>query len=228
MPGSLRGAEHRSAGQGQSPAGPATAPGGNEKSQFRYGLACAVARPVLLDQREPVTVPPGGRRAGSRWPPSWAETDGRGSQAVALRASAIGGCRACTRCMSAMREDLHHLVDLLPEAKLRPAIELIRAHAAGSVKGHQALPECRHAARYEDDRRERVSRLFWNSSSDSVRYRRADQLIRVTPLARTETTGSFDDHRDGGPLVPEIRLHQGRRSDQHMAADRDGDRAGEL
>jgi hypothetical protein len=46
---------------------------------------------------------------------------------VALRASVIGGCRACTGCMSAMREELYHLADLLPEAGLRPAPGLIRA-----------------------------------------------------------------------------------------------------
>jgi hypothetical protein len=34
-----------------------------------------------------------------------------------------------------MREELHHLVDLLPEAGLRPAIELIR----GRVEEHAAL-----------------------------------------------------------------------------------------
>jgi hypothetical protein len=33
--------------------------------------------------------------------------------------------------MSAMREELHHLADLLPEAGLRPAPGLIRGHAAG-------------------------------------------------------------------------------------------------
>jgi hypothetical protein len=34
--------------------------------------------------------------------------------------------------MSAMREELHHLVDELPEAEVRPVLELIRgrAHAA--------------------------------------------------------------------------------------------------
>jgi hypothetical protein len=31
--------------------------------------------------------------------------------------------------MSAMREELHHLVDQLPEAELRPALELIRERA---------------------------------------------------------------------------------------------------
>jgi hypothetical protein len=51
------------------------------------------------------------------------KTDGRGSQAVALRASAIGGCRACTGCMSAMGEELRHLAGLLPEAELRPQAE---------------------------------------------------------------------------------------------------------
>ena len=59
---------------------------------------------------------------------------------MALRASAIGGRRADTRCMSAMREELHHLADLLPEAGLRPAPELIRAHAAGEP-GH--IRHCR-------------------------------------------------------------------------------------
>src|ERR1039458_734096 len=47
MPGSLRGAAHRSAGRGQSPAGPATAPRREGKSQFRYGLARAVG--IQLD-----------------------------------------------------------------------------------------------------------------------------------------------------------------------------------
>ena len=59
---------------------------------------------------------------------------------MALRASAVGGCRACTGCMSAMREELHHLVDLLPEAGLRPAPGLIRAHAAGEHGPETDLP----------------------------------------------------------------------------------------
>jgi hypothetical protein len=32
--------------------------------------------------------------------------------------------------MSAMREELHHLVDQLPEAELRPALELMRGRVA--------------------------------------------------------------------------------------------------
>jgi hypothetical protein len=32
--------------------------------------------------------------------------------------------------MSATREELHHLVDQLPEAELRPALELIRGRVA--------------------------------------------------------------------------------------------------
>jgi hypothetical protein len=59
---------------------------------------------------------------------------------VALRVSAIGGCRACTGCMSAMREEQHHLVDLLPEAGLRPAPRLIRGHAAGDHGSETDLP----------------------------------------------------------------------------------------
>ena len=42
--------------------------------------------------------------------------------------------------MSAMREELHHLVDLLPEAGLRPAPGLIRAHAAGDHGPGRDLP----------------------------------------------------------------------------------------
>src|ERR1035441_7862774 len=57
MPGRLRRAAHRSAGQGQSPAGPATAPRRQWKSQFRYGLASAVAHPVPPDQGKPTTGP---------------------------------------------------------------------------------------------------------------------------------------------------------------------------
>jgi hypothetical protein len=34
--------------------------------------------------------------------------------------------------MSAVREELHHLVDQLPEAELRPALELIRGQVTGS------------------------------------------------------------------------------------------------
>jgi hypothetical protein len=51
-----------------------------------------------------------------------------------------GACRACTGCMSAMREELHHLADLLPEAGLRPAPGLIRAHAAGDHGPGRDLP----------------------------------------------------------------------------------------
>ena len=67
-------------------------------------------------------------------------TDGRGSQAVASRASAIGGCRACTGCMSAMREELHHLADLLPRPDCGQPPGLIRAHAAGDHGPETDLP----------------------------------------------------------------------------------------
>jgi len=42
--------------------------------------------------------------------------------------------------MSAMREELHHLVDLLPEAGPRPALGLIRALAAGGHGQERDLP----------------------------------------------------------------------------------------
>jgi hypothetical protein len=57
-----------------------------------------------------------------------------------LRASAIGGCWACTGCKSAMRKELRHPVDLLPEARLRPAPGLIRAHVAGDHGPETDLP----------------------------------------------------------------------------------------
>lgn len=43
-------------------------------------------------------------------------------------------------CMSAMREELHHLVDQLPEAELRPALELIRGRVEESGGGARDLP----------------------------------------------------------------------------------------
>ena len=41
--------------------------------------------------------------------------------------------------MSAMREELHHLVDELPEAEVRPVLELIRSRA-DTVHGARDLP----------------------------------------------------------------------------------------
>ena len=42
--------------------------------------------------------------------------------------------------MSAMREELHHLVDQLPEAELRPALELIRGRVADHSGQGRDLP----------------------------------------------------------------------------------------
>jgi hypothetical protein len=42
--------------------------------------------------------------------------------------------------MSAMREELHHLVDQLPEAELRPALELIRGRVAEHAGPGRDLP----------------------------------------------------------------------------------------
>ena len=41
--------------------------------------------------------------------------------------------------MSAMREELHHLVDELPEAEVRPLLELIRSRA-DAAHGIRDLP----------------------------------------------------------------------------------------
>lgn len=42
--------------------------------------------------------------------------------------------------MSAMREELHHLVDQLPEAELRPALELMRGRVDESGDDARDLP----------------------------------------------------------------------------------------
>jgi hypothetical protein len=42
--------------------------------------------------------------------------------------------------MSVMREELHHLVDQLPEAELRPALELIRGRLDEHESGERELP----------------------------------------------------------------------------------------
>jgi hypothetical protein len=42
--------------------------------------------------------------------------------------------------MSAMREELHHLVDQLPEAELQPALELIRDRVAEHAEERRDLP----------------------------------------------------------------------------------------
>ena len=42
--------------------------------------------------------------------------------------------------MSAMREELHHLVDQLPEAELRSAMELIRCRVAEQAGQGRDLP----------------------------------------------------------------------------------------
>ena len=38
--------------------------------------------------------------------------------------------------MSAMREELHHLVEELPEAEVRPVLELIRGRGRGPGAAH--------------------------------------------------------------------------------------------
>ncbi|MFS1301433.1 hypothetical protein [Streptosporangium longisporum] len=42
--------------------------------------------------------------------------------------------------MSVMREELHHLVDQLPEAELRPALELIRGRLGEPESSERDLP----------------------------------------------------------------------------------------
>ena len=42
--------------------------------------------------------------------------------------------------MSAMRDELHHLVDQLPEAELQPALELIRGRVAEHAEEGRDLP----------------------------------------------------------------------------------------
>ncbi|HEU5419606.1 MAG TPA: hypothetical protein VFV41_18100 [Streptosporangiaceae bacterium] len=42
--------------------------------------------------------------------------------------------------MSVMRDELHHLVDQLPEAELRPALELIRGRVDERGSARRDLP----------------------------------------------------------------------------------------
>jgi hypothetical protein len=61
-----------------------------------------------------------------------------GGLAPARRAAFSSRC-SYTGCMSAMREELHHLVDELPEAEVRPVLELIRSRA-DAAHGVRDLP----------------------------------------------------------------------------------------
>ena len=49
-------------------------------------------------------------------------------------------CCPYTACMSARRDELHHLVDQLPEAELRPALELIRGRVDENAGAGRDLP----------------------------------------------------------------------------------------
>ncbi|GAB2451035.1 hypothetical protein GCM10027187_18760 [Streptosporangium sandarakinum] len=53
------------------------------------------------------------------------------------RAGRAEGCPPTLEDMGAMREELHHLVDQVPEAELRPALELIR----GFLEEHEEESE---------------------------------------------------------------------------------------
>jgi hypothetical protein len=59
-----------------------------------------------------------------------------GPEACLQRGTALSTLSSYTDGMSAMRDELHHLVDELPEAEVRPVLELIRgrADAAHSVR----------------------------------------------------------------------------------------------
>jgi len=59
--------------------------------------------------------------------------------AGAIRQTAFSVRCSYTGCMSAMREELHHLVDELPEAEVRPVLELIRSRA-DAAHGVRDLP----------------------------------------------------------------------------------------
>jgi hypothetical protein len=64
--------------------------------------------------------------------------EARMSRPPARHAAFSSRC-SCTGCMSAMREELHHLVDELPEAEVRPVLELIRGRA-DAAHGVRDLP----------------------------------------------------------------------------------------
>ena len=62
----------------------------------------------------------------------------RRSRHPARRAAFSSRC-SYTGCMSAMREELHHLVDELPEAEVQSVLELIRGRA-DAANGVRDLP----------------------------------------------------------------------------------------
>ncbi|HET6186126.1 MAG TPA: hypothetical protein VFE59_03915 [Trebonia sp.] len=65
-------------------------------------------------------------------------------------------------CMSAMREELHHLVDELPEAEIRPVLELIRGRA-DAVHVVRDLP------------------FFASFESDPDLAERSEEILRAEP-----------------------------------------------
>jgi hypothetical protein len=68
------------------------------------------------------------------------KTDGRGSQAVALRASAIGGGPTCTGCMSAMREEL--CVSRPTGRSARSRVQLSGVPSGQHRGDHRVRPHC--------------------------------------------------------------------------------------
>ena len=68
------------------------------------------------------------------------------SRPLARRAAFSGLC-SYSGCMSAVREELHHLVDELPEAEVRPVLDLIR----GRVDAAHGLRDLPFFASFESD-----------------------------------------------------------------------------
>ncbi|MEU6743020.1 hypothetical protein [Streptosporangium sandarakinum] len=65
--------------------------------------------------------------------------------------------------MSVMREELHHLVDQLPEAELRPTLELIRGRLDEHEETERDLPFFASFEADPDlaDRHEEILRSEW-------------------------------------------------------------------
>jgi len=69
--------------------------------------------------------------------PAWPQVSPNSTEVSSLATrTALSSRCSYTGGMSAMREELHHLVDELPEAEVRPVLELIRgrANAAHAVR----------------------------------------------------------------------------------------------
>src|SRR5579859_4700417 len=107
--------------------------------------------------------------------------------------------------MSAMREELHHLVDELPEAEVRPVLELIRGRA-DAAHGVRDLP------------------FFASFESDPDLAERSEEILRPNSAADMLlcdagvllAAGNVKDHHHAACLAL-MRVDERRSSFHHLS-----------